>query len=119
MSAVREQFRVRAALDDAALIEHKHEIRVANRREPVRDDEARAPTQQRDERTLQERFGERVDRARRLVENHEPRVREQRAREAHELALTDGKSRAALAHFGVQALWQRLENIEAVELRGG
>ena len=83
----------------------------------MRHDEARAAAQQRDESVLQARLGERVDRARRLVENHKPRIGDQRARETHDLPLADGQARAVLAHLGVQTLRQRLEQIEDVELR--
>ena len=85
----------------------------------MRHDEAGTTPQQRDERLLQSRFRERIDRAGRLVEDHQPRIGQQRPRETHELALADRQSRTALAHFGMQPLRQRFQQIKTVELLRG
>ena len=83
----REQLRVRALLDDLAVLHHEDEIGVADRREPVRDHEARAALAQRRHRALDQHFGARVDRRRRLVEDQDRRIREERARDRDQLLL--------------------------------
>src|SRR5215510_8681120 len=55
-AAERDELRVRAALDDLALLEHEDLIRAADRREAVRDDERRAPAPQRLEAVLDHRL---------------------------------------------------------------
>ena len=49
----------------------------------------------------------RVDRRRRLVEDQDRRVLEERARDGDALALAAGELRAALAELGLVALRQR------------
>ena len=62
-------------------------VRVLDRRQAVRDDEARAPLEQMLQAGLQRLLGARVDVARRLVQDQDTRVGEQHAREGDELAL--------------------------------
>ena len=83
----REQLGVRALLDDAAVLHDEDEVGVADRREAVRDDEARAVGPQRRHGVLDEQLGARVDRARRLVEDEQRRVGEERAGDRDELLL--------------------------------
>ena len=69
-----EQLRVRAVLDDLAVIDVEDLVRVLDRRQAVRDDEARAPLEQMLQAGLQRLLGARVDVARRLVQDQDTRV---------------------------------------------
>ena len=80
---------MRSLLDDLAVLEDDDQVGVADRRQAVRDDERGPAVQQAAERVLDLPFGADVDRARRLVEDQDPRVGEQRPRERDELALAE------------------------------
>ena len=80
---------MRALLDDAAVLEHDDQVGIADRREPVRDDERGSVLEQQMQRLLDLSLGADVDRRRRLVEDQDPRVGEQRARERDQLALAE------------------------------
>src|SRR5947207_13465052 len=86
------------------MLEHDDRACVANRREAVRDDERRAAVQKAAQGVLDLALGADVDRARRLVEDQDPRVGEQRTRERDELALAEREAEAALAELRVVAL---------------
>src|SRR5262249_20839929 len=88
---------------------------MADRAEPVGDDEARPSGQQRSQRLLDADFGERVDRTGRFVENQDPRVGEHRPREADQLTLAQRQPAAALADLRRQSVGERLEHIETAE----
>jgi len=62
VAALRQQLRVGAALDHPPRLEHEHEISVADRAQAVGDDEAGAAPQQGDQRPLDARLRQRVDR---------------------------------------------------------
>src|ERR1700679_3597583 len=115
MAARGEERGMRPALDYAPLVEHEDQVRAADRAQAVRDDEARALPQKCRKRVLDTRLRECVYRARRLVEDDYPRVREERAHEARELALADRDSRPAPAALGRRALRQLLDHVEASE----
>jgi hypothetical protein len=63
----------------------------------VRDDQARAPFGQRDERGLDRRFVGGVERARRFVEDEDAGILEQDARDREPLALAAGELVPAFA----------------------
>ena len=68
VGAVRgEQAPVRAAFDDASVVQHQHLVRLADRAEAVRDDEAGPPAHQAGEGRLEAGLRQGIDRARRLV----------------------------------------------------
>lgn len=92
---------MRAVLDDLAVIDVEDLVRVLDRRQAVRDDEARAPLEQMLQAGLQRLLGARVDVARRLVQDQDTRVGEQHAREGDELALAGRQGRSALLHHRV------------------
>src|SRR6059058_2056125 len=52
-----EQLALRAALRDAAVLDHQDLVRAADRREAVRDDHRRAPPQEPVERVLDQHLG--------------------------------------------------------------
>src|SRR6185312_12160372 len=61
------------------------------------------------QRALDPAFRPDVDGRGRLVEDQDPRVREERTREGHELALPEREARATLAEVRVVALGQLLD----------
>ena len=71
------------------------------------DHERRAADHQPVERVEDDRFGLRVDRRGRLVEDQDRRVLEERARDRDPLPLAAGQLRAALAEQRVVPLRQR------------
>ena len=80
------------------------QVGVADRREAVGDDERRAAVEQPAQRALDPPLGADVDRRRRLVEDEDARVGEQRARERDELALAEREAEAALAELRLVAV---------------
>jgi hypothetical protein len=80
---------MRPLLDDLTMLEHDDQICVADRRQAVRDDERRPTVEKAAERLLDLALRADVDRACRLVEDQDPWVGEQRARERDELPLTE------------------------------
>src|SRR5439155_14866389 len=86
------------------MLEHDDRARVANRRQPVGDDERRTAVQEAAQGMLDLTLGADVDRARRLIEDQDARVGEQRTRERDELALAEREAEAALAELGVVPL---------------
>src|ERR1035437_7919522 len=90
--------RVRAALGDEAAFDDENLVRPPDGGEPVRDDERRAPLHQKRQAFLDERLGLRVEAGRGLVENEDARVREDRARNRHALALPARQFHPTLAH---------------------
>ena len=64
------------------------------------DDDARPPLHQRLERLLDRVFGDRVERARRLVEDQDLRILQNHARDREPLLLPAGELQAAVAHDG-------------------
>ena len=95
---------MRALLDDDAVLEDDDQVGVADRREAVGDHERGAAVRGAAERVLDPPLGADVDRARRLVEDQDARVGEQRAGEGDELALAEREPEAALAELGVVAV---------------
>ena len=95
---------MRARLDHLAVLEHDDHVGPADGREPVGDDERRPVAQERLEGVLDARLGRDVDRRRRLVEDQDPRVGEERAGEGDQLALADREPRAALLDVRVVAV---------------
>src|SRR5205814_10205925 len=82
-----QELRVVALLHDPAAVHHDDLVGVADRREPVRDDERGAAVTEPRHRLLDEDLGTRVHVARRLVENEGARTGEERARDRDELPL--------------------------------
>ena len=110
---------MRAALDDAPVVEDHDRVAVAHGGQPVRNDEDRPPLHQRVHAALHERFGARVDGAGRLVENHDRGIGDGRARNGEQLPLPLRKVRAVGCQHRVVALGQARDEIVRVgELRG-
>src|SRR5579862_3216074 len=62
----RQQLLVRSLFDDQAVLENDDQVGLANRRQPVRDDECRAAVQEPPQSDFDLALGADVDRARRL-----------------------------------------------------
>ena len=96
------------------------QVGVADRREAVGDDERGAAVEQAAQRALDAALGADVDRARRLVEDQDARVGEQRARERDELPLAEREAEAALAELRVVAVLEPLDELVGADrARGG
>ncbi|MFO0671754.1 MAG: hypothetical protein U0235_19335 [Polyangiaceae bacterium] len=96
-----EELFVRALLDELSFVHHEDAIGVDDGREAVRHDDARA--REGLQLLLHLELGVGVERARRLVEEQDGRVIDERAREREPLPLTAGERRAAGDHRGVVA----------------
>jgi hypothetical protein len=76
-----------ALLHDPPAVHDDDLVRVADRREAVRDDERGAAVTQPRHRLLDEHLGPRIYVARRFVEDEDARIGEERAGDGDELAL--------------------------------
>src|SRR6185295_15378982 len=97
-----DELRVRTALEDAAAIEHQDHVRVLDRRDPVRDQEDRAPAKDGAQVAEDLLFGVGVHRRQAVVEQQDARLPQQRPRQRHPLLLAAGEGEAPLAHHGVE-----------------
>ena len=103
-----------ALLEDAAVLHDEDPVGAADRGEPVRDDEARAPLHQFVERLLNQHFCARVDAGRRLVEDQHRRQAKHDARDAQQLLLP--LAQALVRHNGVKLLRHAADEFPAVGL---
>src|SRR5260370_11534656 len=81
------ELRVRALLDEAAVLEEDDRVRAAHSREPVRDVNRGAPTRERTQPLEQVVLGLRIQRRRWFVEEQDLRVAHERSRERDLLPL--------------------------------
>ncbi len=95
---------MRAAFDDAAVVEHQHLVGVADRAEAVGHDEGGSSGKQDFQGPLDAGFGHAVDAAGGFVEDQNPRIGQQGPGETDELFLARRNADAPLADFGVQAV---------------
>ena len=114
--AARRQLLVRARVDDLAVVDHDDAIGERQRRAPVRDEQRRARAGDPAQRRVDLLLDPRVDRRRRVVEQQDLGIREQRARERDPLALAAREREALLADDRVVAVRQLHD--ELVRLRG-
>ena len=98
---------MRALLDDPAVLEHDDAPGLADRRQPVGDDDRGAAGQQPPQAVLDAALGVQVDVRGRLVEDEDARVGDERAGEGDELALAGGELHAALADLACRAVRER------------
>src|SRR3990170_4537919 len=101
-----EKLVVPAAGGNPAALDHENLVGAYHGREPVRDNDGGASREQVVDRRLDEPLAFAVEIARRLVEYEHARVAQYRARDRDALLLTAGKFDAALADFGVVAVWK-------------
>ena len=86
-----------ALFDDRAVVHRENQIGVPHGREAVRDHERRPAEHEPVERIEDDRFGPRIDRCGRLVENQDAGVLQERPCDAEALALAARQANAALA----------------------
>ena len=98
------QLVVRASLDDASVVEDDDEVGAANRGQAVCDDERCSSCQQVTQPSLDPALGTDVDGGRRLVEDQDVRIGEQRAGERDELPLAQREPEATLSELRVVSL---------------
>ncbi len=110
---------MRAALDDAAGLEHKDLVGVDDGRETVRDDQRRAPRSEPLERRLNRALRPHVERGRGLVEHEYRRVLEDRPSDCDTLLLAARELEPALADDSVVLLGQRADEVVHVCRLGG
>ena len=110
------EFGMRALRDDAAVVHDDDAVGLQHRREPMRDDDRRAPLHQAIERGLHQSLALGIERAGRFVEQQDRRIAQDGARDGDALALAAGKPRAALAEERVVALRQLAQELVG---RGG
>src|SRR5213593_1793839 len=100
------QLLVRSLLDNPAVVEHDDAVGASDRGQPVSDDEGRSAREEPAQALLDPALGPDIDRRRRLVQDEDPRVREECAGERDELALAKREPEAALAELGVVVVGQ-------------
>ena len=95
-----------AGLDDLPAIDDANQVRPLDRRQPMRNDERRAPADQDVQRLLHLPFRFAVEGRSRFVEQQDRRVLQHRARNGNSLTLAAGQSDAVLADHRIVALRQ-------------
>src|SRR2546421_2250669 len=115
-AALAQELGVRALGDQRAALHDDDAIGVLHGGEAMRDRERGAPLLQRLERALYHELACRVERARRLVEQQDRAVGEQRPRDRQALALAAGERYAALAERSIDTLRQPLDELEGESL---
>src|SRR5919201_88700 len=110
-----EQLLVRPARDDPPLVEDDDLVRERDRRQAVGDDQGRPAAHRLAQPEPDPRLGRRVDRRGGVVEDEDPRVDGERARDRQPLALPARERDPALADHRVVGLRQPLH--ELVRLR--
>ena len=106
-----EELRLRPPGRDPAVLEHDHLVGELDRREAVGDDDRRPALHHLGQPLADAGLGGRVHRRGRVVEDEDPRVDEDRARDREPLALTAGERDAALADHGLVAVRQGLDEL--------
>ncbi len=101
-----DQFGMTAGFDDAASIEDEDAVGADYARQPMRQDQGRAPGRQPVEGLLDHRFIFGVDRGQCLIEDQDRGITQQGAGDRQPLALTPGQQDPALADDGLVALRQ-------------
>ena len=119
-AALRHQRIEAAAFDDTAAVEHEDARGVPDRGKPVGDDEGGAAPHHLVERRRYLCLGGGIERARRLVEDQDRRIFQQRSRNGEPLALAAGEHAAALADRGIQPVPLALDEVKRLgALAGG
>ena len=96
------------------MVKHHDDVRILDRREPVRDDEHRAPLHELIHAALHERLRAGVDGAGRLVEDHDRRIGHSRACDAQQLPLALAQAAAVAFEHGVVAVGQHADEMVGI-----
>ena len=106
-------------LDDPPPVHHDDRVGIPDRGQPVGDHEARPAVSQLCHRRLDQDLGAGVDIARRLVENQDGRVGEERAGDRQQLLLPRGEVRGVLVEQGRVSVGQGADEVVDVRRPGG
>ena len=104
--ALCKQLLMRPLLHDMPRVDDIDAVGVEYGGKAVCDDKARPPDHETVERRLHDLLALRVERRRRLIEDEDARVFENRARDRDALALTARNAHAAFADLGIVAVLQ-------------
>src|SRR6478672_10245555 len=96
-AATGQQFLMAAAFDDLARLHHQDDVRIADRRKPVSDDETRSITPQLAHGVLNQKLGTGVHGAGGLVENEQLRTGKERAGDGDQLLFACADVAAVVA----------------------
>ena len=107
LAAGGQQLVVAAALDDAPVVEDQDHVGLADRRQPVGDDQRGAPLQGGGQGLLHGRLGLRVEVGGGFVQHHHLGGLEQDPGDGDPLLLAPRQAVAPVAHHGVEAVGQR------------
>ena len=95
-----------APLDDLAVLHDEYDIRVADGRKAVGDHDRGPTVDDRVDRALDLLLSDRIDRGRGLIEHQDARIGQDRAGKGDELLFACREHVAALAHVGLQPLFE-------------
>jgi hypothetical protein len=109
-----QQLVVAAQLQQPAIVEHGDAVGGTDGGEPVCHHHRGAAAHQARQRLLYEALGLVVERRGGLVQDEDGRVLEDGAGDGHALALAARQARATVAHDGVVAVRQRLDEVVGV-----
>ena len=112
-----EELRLRAAREDAAVLEYRDLVCQRDRREPMGDDDRRPAAHHLAQAGTNPRLRGRVHRRRGVIENEDARVDEERAGDGDALPLSPGQRDSALTDHGLVAVGQVFDD-EVMGLRG-
>ena len=119
LALFRDQLLVVAALDDVTELKYHNHVRVLHGRQTVRNDKYGTSTHQTVHTGLHDRLGARVDAAGCLVEDHNRRVGDRRARNAQQLTLALRQTAAVAVNHCVVTVGQAADEVIRVrQLRG-
>ncbi len=111
-AAFRHQFIESSAFDHAPAVEQQDARGVANGREPVCDHKGGASLHHFVESGVDPGFGDRIERAGRLVEDQDRRIFQQCACDRQALPLAAGQHAPALAGIGFESLFAALDEFQ-------
>ena len=100
--------------DNPPFVQHKDTIGMLDGGESVGDDERRPSASGARQRRLDKLLRSRIERRRGLVKYQNPRIAQQRSRNANSLTLALRKVDAALAHVRVQSLGQAFDELPGI-----
>jgi hypothetical protein len=103
---------VRAQLDDPAVLDDRHPVRVVRREQPVCDGHDRAAVQHRGQGAFEISGRPRVEQGRRLVQDQGVRIGQHEPGQGDLLGLRSRQDVTARADDGLQTLRQRLGPVE-------
>ena len=110
---------MRAAFDDAALIEHQDPVRVSHGGKTMRDDDAGAPLHQSLERFVHQSFAFAVECGGGFVQKQNTRVGQNCTRDGDALTLPAREFHATRTHHGVHAFGQAVDELGRVRQAAG